>query len=370
MKTYTEITPNIIKSLIEEFGESFVFLHHTGNMYGMGCFADNTQALKRIKDLKKRNYSKGFVVLIPELLESAFIKSSINDNVGNPNVKLTAKQQLLMQQYWPGNLTFCVELGDSQPEFEDLAIDNRIAIRCPGDKLLRRFIKLAGHSVISTSVNESNDISLNNLDIIRSLDWFDFAVLSKTTDGINADEPRQSTIIGFDGDELKCYREGSISFREIEMSFKEPLILFICTGNICRSPMAEYYAGYIFKERGLPFRTASAGVFASGYPISTNSKMMLKNNNIDSEMHSSMQVNQQLIESSCLILTMENVHKNILYNMYPDSKHKVYTLAEYCGADNDISDPFSRDIGVYESTYELIKEYIVKLTDILEEKLN
>ncbi|MFD2616242.1 low molecular weight protein arginine phosphatase [Terrilactibacillus laevilacticus] len=103
-------------------------------------------------------------------------------------------------------------------------------------------------------------------------------------------------------------------------------ILFVCTGNTCRSPMAEA----LLKSKGKNlFRVKSAGLFAmTGTDAHPHAKDVLKNRTISID-HKSKQIGSSLINWSDLILTMTEEHKLRLLTQFPDTVGKVYTLKEY-----------------------------------------
>ena len=333
------------------------FLHHTGNTFGLGCLAFSEPAIQRIFDLKKRQkQKKGFIVLLPD-------KSWLQKY----NIEYKPKFERLLQQYWPGNFT--VVFSDKKGFFSHLSAEKTVAIRVPTSLFLRDFILELNQPIISTSINFSGESEVNDLTKIRQekRGWFDFEVFPSEIENFQS---QISTIIDATGNEIKLLREGSIKFEDIELSYKKPQILFVCTGNICRSPMAEYLLKSKIKEYELHFRVKSAGFMNDGVRISTNSYQVLKDNGINALHHISTQINEKLIEDSWLVLTMEEKHKEELLRINPNITEKVFTLSEYCGKsfclpNGNIDDPFNLEIYFYREAFKKIKERI----DCLAEKL-
>ncbi len=134
-------------------------------------------------------------------------------------------------------------------------------------------------------------------------------------------------------------------------------ILFVCTGNTCRSPMAEGILNKLAKEKNLSVRGSSAGIMTmDGLEASRNSILAMEKIGIDISKHRSRQVNASLIETSDLILTMSRSHKMAILGSYEASRGKVFTLLEYAkNISKDILDPYGRELEVYENTREEIK---------------
>lgn len=129
-------------------------------------------------------------------------------------------------------------------------------------------------------------------------------------------------------------------------------ILFVCTGNTCRSPMAAALMNKIAIEENLDVRIESAGLFAeSGAPATNEAIIAMKKYDIDLLSHHAQEINSELIEKSDVILTMTEGQKMLFGDM---AKDKTYTLCEYAGVKGDIDDPFGGDVLEYEETAQAI----------------
>lgn len=140
-------------------------------------------------------------------------------------------------------------------------------------------------------------------------------------------------------------------------------VLFICTGNTCRSPMAEGILKSIAKEKNLNIEVKSAGVFAmDGENAAKNAIAALNKHKIDISNHKSQSVTRELVDEADLILTMSRSHRDTLLLNYPYIEDKVFLLNEYAlKKDKDIIDPFGRDLHNYEVTRDEIIKALNKI---------
>lgn len=141
-------------------------------------------------------------------------------------------------------------------------------------------------------------------------------------------------------------------------------ILFICTGNTCRSPIAES----LLRHKNIPgVEVKSAGTYAShGSEASINTKKVLDENSIPHNHRSSL-LTEDLVEWADFILTMTHGHKSNVTSMFPQARTKTYTLKEFASIEGspDIVDPFGGPVEIYRETYEEINEAIEKIAEHL-----
>ena len=140
-------------------------------------------------------------------------------------------------------------------------------------------------------------------------------------------------------------------------------ILFVCTGNTCRSPMAEGYFRYLVSESGRrDITVSSAGIFAGdGEPASANSLRAMKKIGVDISRHRSKALSQEMLEQADIIIAMTQSHKHYIGQMCPAALKKTKLLGEYSSAGDEIGDPFGGGSGVYSYCLNTMKPSLQKL---------
>jgi len=146
-------------------------------------------------------------------------------------------------------------------------------------------------------------------------------------------------------------------------------IMFVCTGNICRSAMAEAMCKKMLKDKNV--EVYSCGTMAyTGDECTQNAIEVMEEYNIDITKHKATNVKDSKIEEMDLILCATITHKQILIQMCPNLKEKIYTIKEYAQKDEEkkdknlnISDPWGYSVEVYRNCAKEIEENLKKIIE-------
>jgi len=138
-------------------------------------------------------------------------------------------------------------------------------------------------------------------------------------------------------------------------------ILLVCTGNTCRSPMAEGILKNILGD----YEVSSVGIItANGLTPSENAVIATKEIGIDIKGHKSRLITKEIFEEADIIICMTNAHKEMIL-AYLGANDKTYTLSEFAGENGDIPDPFGGDL----AEYVLCRDSLTKLLEKAAQRL-
>ena len=182
------------QQIIEQGG---IVIFPTDTVYGIGCNPYNKTSVKKIYDLKSREFSKPFPILVDS--KETAKKIGVFDEISD---KITEK-------FWPGPLTVILKLTDKNLK-KSLNLEDRIAVRVPNNECVLKLLKKCNF-LVGTSANISNQKSSSNPDeCLKNMKDFDIFV-----DGGIIDSKGESTIIEIEEGKVKIIREGSLSKDEI-----------------------------------------------------------------------------------------------------------------------------------------------------------
>ncbi len=145
-------------------------------------------------------------------------------------------------------------------------------------------------------------------------------------------------------------------------------LLFVCTGNTCRSPMAEHFFLSLSGEAGLPHTASSAGTQAeAGMPLSRGAAAVFATRDLGPVTHRARRVDSALLARSDAVYVMERAHRDELLLRFPETAAKLFVLREAAGMSPvDVKDPSGADAAEYKTCAASIEEALK--TIVLREK--
>lgn len=144
-------------------------------------------------------------------------------------------------------------------------------------------------------------------------------------------------------------------------------IIFVCTANTCRSPMAATIMNSLKGDRDIMV-TSRGMVVLFPEPYNPKAIAIVSSHGLIMPSKSSRQLEKEDFNNDTLVLTMSDLHKQKIYATF-DNAINVYTLHEYAGVDGqDVEDPYGKGIDEYSKCYENLFDLISKATDILFEE--
>jgi len=151
-----------------------------------------------------------------------------------------------------------------------------------------------------------------------------------------------------------------------------PAVLFVCTANQCRSPMAEALFKKLLADRGLSgWRVESAGTWTqNGIPATRFAQITMQQRGLDISAHRSREVTGDLLRQFDLILTMEEGHKEALRFEFPEVAGRVFLLSEMADKAFEIDDPVGQPLETYRRTADEIHALLEAGLERIQELVN
>ncbi len=327
-----------------EEGKLVVF--PTETVYGIACAAI-PEAVHRLDEVKSREKTKHYSLHIDD-----------PQKTGQYIPHISAPAARLIRRGWPGPLTIVFELSPQQVQMQKDFVDPRsfdllyksptLGIRCVSHPAGRALLRECSLPIFAPSANPAGQPPATE---VQAAAGYLNGKVDLILDGGPCRYQKSSTVVRTAETGIEILREGVYSRKQIEdMAVKE--ILFVCTGNTCRSPMAEQICKAALceklnckvdelSEKG--YKVASAGVAAAeGEPASKNAVEACRMLGRDASRHRSRQLTGEMIESADMIFAMTPSHISAIEQISGSTQGKAELLDA-----NGIPDPIGAGLDLY-----------------------
>ena len=314
----------------------------TETVYGLACRVERG-SLARLDRVKGREAGKHYTLHIgqPDQYRKYVPKAGI-------------RAEKLIRQAWPGPLTLVFELSAADMEMQRgrlggevmraLYKNNSVGIRCPDHPIASVLLRLADHPVVAPSANRAGaPPATDAAQVVAQL----AGDVDMILDGGPCKHKKSSTVALVGKGGLKVLREGMYSQLELQ-TMSTVTFLFVCTGNTCRSPMAEgLFRKYLAEKIGCGideleakgYKVLSAGTMdMAGAPASVESIQACAAKGVDLTNHASRPLTRALVDTSDFIFGMTRSHCEQVLFLSAEAERKCSPLAR----DGDIPDPIGR----------------------------
>jgi tRNA threonylcarbamoyl adenosine modification protein (Sua5/YciO/YrdC/YwlC family) len=340
----------------------------TETVYGLGANALDGQAVGKVFQVKGRPADKPLIVLAHNLQQLRRLVDEI-----------PPWARTLMSRFWPDGLTLILPASPAVPR-QLLAGGTAIAVRISGHSVVRALLEAAQVPLTAPSANRSGNPAPADAEAVqRELG----GRVDLIIDGGPSPVTAPSTILDVRAEPVQLIRQGRIPLADIRklMPVEEAdrstlvtpaTVLLVCTGNTCRSAMAQGLLRKMLSARGVDgISIRSAGTRAmKGQPASALAQQVARaEDEVDLGQHRAQPLTNQLLEEADLILAMTLSHARQIEAMGRWYARKTYLLTSFPRSQRrdpeDIEDPMGGSAEVYLRVYRRIKKQLERVVDVL-----
>jgi L-threonylcarbamoyladenylate synthase len=324
----------------------------TETVYGLTCNLDNASSVERLYEVKQRPGEKRFTLHVAR-----------KGDIDVYTAPLSCSALRIVGDFMPGPLTIIANAKSGR---------DTIAIRCPSHPVCQLVLEASFARIGMPSANLSGQPPALTADEVLSV--FD-GQIDAVVDAGPLTYGISSTIVDVTQGMPRILREGAIETSAIMRSINSIRVLFVCTGNTCRSAMAQHYfsqAYHRYREQLThTVQFDSCGTMAAqGSPLSCGAEGALEEMGIRDVAHASKILSASLVKTADLIVCMTTWHKESVMRLKPLAETNVSVMSDFSDKKQyfDVPDPMGGSHDEYMHVMHIIqdaeKELFAKITAI------
>jgi tRNA threonylcarbamoyl adenosine modification protein (Sua5/YciO/YrdC/YwlC family) len=338
---------DVVHLAVQALVEGKLVVFPTETTYGVAASALQPEAVDRLVRWKAASQRRPLCLAVRSLEEALDFAPD-----------LPAVAHRIARRCWPGPLTLVVNNRHPESALEMLpqivreavTLLGTVAFRVPAHDIVRDVLRLVPGPVVWTSASRAGEPdSFTATDAVRSLADQAAVVL----DGGRCKFAQPTSVVRVSDHQVEVLRAGVLTAKALRQ-LSSYLILFVCTGNTCRSPMAELLMRHMVAQKlGLPAdRLAEAGVLVAsagtaaftGSGPAAQAVEVMHRRGLDLSHHESQPLTDRLVRFADVILTMTHSHREQILQQWPFAAGRVHLLSP---DGHDITDPIGGTLEQY-----------------------
>ena len=360
---------DVVHRAVQALAEGQIVALPTETVYGLAVSACRADAVQKLIQVKGRASNSPLALAIKSAEEAA-------DFVPD----MTPLARRLARRCWPGPITLVVDnkhreaLTQQLPEPVRQAVmpNGTIGLRVPANHMAQDVLRMLAGPLVLTSANRSGQPdAVTAKEVVEALG----GDLALVLDDGPCRYGQPSTVVRVNGNRLEVLREGVVGEATLRR-LASLMVLFVCTGNTCRSPMGELLMRGRLAE-SLKCRmdeledhgvmVLSAGIAAApGCPPTSEAAQIMREYGLDLTRHEAQPLTDQLVRHADLILTMTHSHLQSVIERWPSAADRTHmVLPDGC----DVADPIGQTVGAYRECAHQINEGIKYYAEQLRHEL-